>query len=194
MEMNVRLAAERAHVLFVAENWKWHGIGVPTVDQIEEGYLGLAEAAEGFGSASSGRLTVTESELGLEFAVSTGTIDLSGDAIYDDREDANTHILVGGQVIHNVHPEEVCAAEDCAVHNPSDHHMRSWPQYFRTDRGITERICEHGIGHPDPDHMTWYASCHNPQDTRTEGIHGCDGCCQPPIERVLRPAQLSDED
>lgn len=28
-----------------------------------------------------------------------------------------------------------------------------------------ERICPHGVGHPDPD------------DTNPDTVHGCDGCC-----------------
>jgi hypothetical protein len=44
--------------------------------------------------------------------------------------------------------------------------MADWPQHYRDDIGITERICPHGIGHPDPDDI--YAQGH---------VHGCDGCC-----------------
>ena len=33
-----------------------------------------------------------------------------------------------------------------------------------------ERICDHGIGHPDPDEFR----IRNGED---DGIHGCDGCC-----------------
>lgn len=66
------------------------------------------------------------------------------------------------------HPPEKCVGEHCAVHNVSDHHMKDWPQNYRHDRGITERICPHGIGHIDPD------------DPTTDRVHGCDGCCTPP--------------
>lgn len=99
-------------------------------------------------------------------------------------------VLVGGQAITNVHPEEACVGQHCAVHNPSDHHMADWPQHFRcplsdpsgAHPGLMERTCKHGVGHPDPDHMAWYASCHTTRDTRAEGTHGCDGCCQPPTD------------
>lgn len=47
------------------------------------------------------------------------------------------------------------------------HHMAGWPRHYRGDRGIWERICPHGIGHPDPD---------QPLDNG-RGVHGCDGCC-----------------
>ena len=40
-----------------------------------------------------------------------------------------------------------------------------------SDGHFTERLCPHGIGHPDPD------------DTRAaKRIHGCDGCCTHPQE------------
>lgn len=80
----------------------------------------------------------------------------------------NTVILSSGEVLVHVHSEQKCAGEACCIHNPSDHHMRDWPQSWRSDRRIMERICEHGVGHPDPDEI-------NP-DT----LHGCDGCCIPP--------------
>jgi hypothetical protein len=49
--------------------------------------------------------------------------------------------------------------------------MRAFPQHWRTDRKIIERICPHGVGHPDPD---------DPKMMEVyEAIHGCDGCCQP---------------
>lgn len=68
----------------------------------------------------------------------------------------------------DVHDPELCEGEYCCIHNPSDHHMRDWPQNWRQDRRLMERICPHGVGHPDPDEI-------NP-DT----VHGCDGCCTPP--------------
>lgn len=77
--------------------------------------------------------------------------------------------LVGGESIL-AHSKDKCAGTVCAIHNPSDHHMREWPQHWRDDRGIIERICKHGVGHPDPDD---YAI----RTGRDSGIHGCCGCC-----------------
>jgi hypothetical protein len=48
--------------------------------------------------------------------------------------------------------------------------MRSFPQFYRFDRGIMERRCTHNIGHPDPDDI----SIINGVD---DGAHNCDGCC-----------------
>lgn len=58
----------------------------------------------------------------------------------------------------------------CPIHRPTDHHMRAYPQSYRSDRGIMERICPHGVGHPDPDDRRIRSG----EDT---GVHGCDGCC-----------------
>ena len=79
------------------------------------------------------------------------------------------HTLVGGQVLRNVHEPSKCIGQYCTIHNFSNHHMIDWPQNWRSDRGIMERICPHGIGHPDPDDP----KC----QYEYERIHGCDGCC-----------------
>ena len=69
-----------------------------------------------------------------------------------------------------VHPSSACAGQYCTIHNMSDHAMRSFPQHWRADRAIMERICSHGVGHPDPDD-------YNLVINKNEGVHGCDGCC-----------------
>ena len=77
-----------------------------------------------------------------------------------------------GQVIY-VHDELTCRGEHCCIHNPSQHHMVAWPTLWRSDRRLMERVCTHGIGHPDPDHIAFL-----PKDKRRwESVHGCDGCC-----------------
>lgn len=70
----------------------------------------------------------------------------------------------------NVHSPDKCAGTYCPIHNPSNHHMKDWPQHWRADRRIIERICPHGVGHPDPD---------DPAAAGIHSIHGCDGCCNP---------------
>ena len=79
-----------------------------------------------------------------------------------------------GQVIENIHSHQKCAGGPCVIHNPSDHHMREWPTNWRDDRGFMERICPHGIGHPDPD------------DPNADPVHGCDGCCNPRTEDKIK--------
>lgn len=82
-----------------------------------------------------------------------------------------------GVLLTDVHPALECLGRSCVVHNPSDHHMRGWTMVWRGDRGMIERLCHHGIGHPDPDDVSYHV------DILGElfwGIHGCDGCCRRP--------------
>lgn len=69
------------------------------------------------------------------------------------------------EVLPRTHSLDSCRGPVCPIHNRSDHHMRAYPQHFRWSRGIMERICPHGVGHPDPD------------DPTENTVHGCDGCC-----------------
>lgn len=72
-----------------------------------------------------------------------------------------------------VHAENVCMGERaCVVHRPSDHGMRALPMLIR-ETTLTERMCPHGVGHPDPDSVEYFESVDRPGF----GIHGCDGCC-----------------
>lgn len=80
------------------------------------------------------------------------------------------------QILHNVHKPEDCAGRPCVIHNPSDHHMRKWPLHWRDDRMIFERLCPHGIGHPDPDSL-YHERLAADGDEQYVGVHGCDGCC-----------------
>jgi hypothetical protein len=70
----------------------------------------------------------------------------------------------GASALMNVHDESKCFGSTCLIHNPSDHALKDWPYHWRGDIGVMERICPHGIGHPDPDSL-------GPK------THGCDGCC-----------------
>lgn len=56
------------------------------------------------------------------------------------------------------HDRKRCQGRACVVHAPSGHHMADWPTVFRADRGITERLCPHGVGHPDPDDLAYRKS------------------------------------
>lgn len=79
-----------------------------------------------------------------------------------------------------VHDKLKCKGRNCCIHHPSDHHMKDWPLHWRDDINIMERICEHGVGHPDPDDLQFRI---NEYEKRTGndgsflGVHGCDGCC-----------------
>ncbi|MER5754399.1 hypothetical protein [Streptomyces sp. NPDC002088] len=86
-------------------------------------------------------------------------------------------VLVGGQKIL-AHPRKDCIGRHCAVHNPSEHHMSEWRQNFRSDRALTERVCMHGVGHPDPDDLAYKRLMQGADYSPYEGLHGCDGCCR----------------
>jgi len=96
-----------------------------------------------------------------------------------------------GQHLVGVHPAAACAGRVCVIHAPTAHHMRDWPIHWH--HGIFERICPHGVGHPDPDqypHWAQRAAAWRPSlaadilDGPAEvnpwpdmGVHGCCGCC-----------------
>lgn len=74
-----------------------------------------------------------------------------------------------------VHDKEDCQGRHCCIHNPSNHIMKDWPTHWRDDRKLMERICKHGVGHPDPDDLAHKKSIGF--DVEVIGVHGCDGCC-----------------
>jgi hypothetical protein len=80
-----------------------------------------------------------------------------------------------GVVTIRCHDPRNCAGQSgCAIHRPSEHHMRDWRLSFRADKYCMERQCEHGKGHPDPDDLAYHIS----RGQGDVGIHGCDGCCR----------------
>ena len=91
-----------------------------------------------------------------------------------------TYTTGTGQFI-KVHTKQDCVGPFCCIHNPSHHHMREWPTYWLEDRYLMERICPHGIGHPDPDHIAHLSQA--VQDS--ESVHGCDGCCVQEVKEWL---------
>lgn len=82
----------------------------------------------------------------------------------------------GKYELSGTHPvTEDCLEHGCVIHNPSDtrQNREGWPHNWRTDRGIMERICEHGVGHPDHDSAAYLAR----MGLEYENVHGCDFCC-----------------
>ena len=76
-----------------------------------------------------------------------------------------------------VHAKTDCKGEHCVIHNPSNHAMREFPTHWREDRALMERICPHGIEHPDPDDIAFKRAIAGEKHARYEAVHGCDGCC-----------------
>lgn len=75
-----------------------------------------------------------------------------------------------------VHAPGRCGGEMCCIHNPSAHALSDRPLHWRDDRAIMERICVHGVGHPDPDDAAWRKRSGRDPDG-WDNVHGCDGCC-----------------
>lgn len=71
-----------------------------------------------------------------------------------------------------VHGRDVCAGSYCCIHNPSKHPLDQAALNWRGH--IMERVCDHGIGHPDPDDLAWRER----RGWDPSGVHGCDGCCR----------------
>lgn len=84
-----------------------------------------------------------------------------------------TTATIHGIEFNSVHHPSECKGRHCIVHWPVHTHMDDWPVVYRADRGIWERKCPHGIGHPDPSQFDYW------QETGQmfEAVHGCDGCC-----------------
>ena len=80
-------------------------------------------------------------------------------------------VCESGGVLVNIHQPDRCAGRPCCIHDPSDHPLRDAPLFWRS-AGFMERICEHRIGHPDPDDVLVRSNA-------GYEIHGCDGCCNP---------------
>lgn len=84
-----------------------------------------------------------------------------------------------GQQLFNVHTPDMCEGRACVLHNRSEHSTRHMKLVARIP-GLgsikplhMERICKHGVGHPDPDDMEYWKSV----GEESMGVHGCDGCC-----------------
>ena len=90
--------------------------------------------------------------------------------------DERNTLHITGQVI-STHRRNTCLDYWCAVHNPSPHHMRDWPQQWDDIKNCIVRVCTHGQAHIDPDN--------NGVDARFYKTHHqeCDGCCIPQVTR-----------
>jgi hypothetical protein len=87
---------------------------------------------------------------------------------------SETYTTSFNQRLTNIHDAGTCLKEYCSIHNWSDHPLKNAPQKWREDKGLMERICKHGVGHPDPDEIGL--------EYGGRGVHGCDGCCVEAVE------------
>lgn len=81
-------------------------------------------------------------------------------------------VTVANGTMTRVHQPDQCEGHPCWVHRPSSHHMNTWPIFWRSDRTTAERLCEHEVGHPDPDDAAYHQRL-----GRDVSAHHCDDCC-----------------
>lgn len=108
-----------------------------------------------------------------------GNMYVPKDGLYLDALDI--FVTGKGQMLHNVHRAEACEGQDaCVIHKPSEHSMRLFATNWRDGGPFDvkpphmERICPHGVGHPDPDDVAY----HKAHGRDYISVHGCDGCCR----------------
>jgi hypothetical protein len=82
-----------------------------------------------------------------------------------------------------VHTKRQCAAtrkaggpKGCAIHNPTPHRLSGSKRVLRATT-LIEDICEHGVGHPDPDSAAYLDWRDGYEGKYGYFVHGCDGCC-----------------
>jgi hypothetical protein len=63
-----------------------------------------------------------------------------------DATDASFGAHQGVAVLENVHPATACDGRHCVIHNPSNHHMRSWPLVWRDDKWSVPDLVDTGLG------------------------------------------------
>lgn len=85
-----------------------------------------------------------------------------------------------GPTVLRTHPASACSGQPCCIHAPSDHPLSTATMNWRADRNLMERICDHGVGHPDPDDIEYKRRTMHPRIFKDYAfeIHGCDGCCK----------------
>ena len=103
--------------------------------------------------------------------------EVDGDEFEELTGDLPSYTTGTGQLLRGVHDPSQCEGRGCVIHHPSEHHMREWPTNWRSGGLLDikpphmERICPHGVGHPDPDDLAFVGDA--------IAVHGCDGCCKP---------------
>lgn len=97
---------------------------------------------------------------------------------------SNDAIFLADGTLLKTHHDSMCSGHHCSIHNPSDHPLRDAPLNWRDDYYLMERICPHGIGHPDPDDLAHKkrVMTSGEYDNHAFGVHGCDRCCHWPAE------------
>ncbi|MBD8057841.1 hypothetical protein IC607_02525 [Cellulomonas sp. JH27-2] len=82
-----------------------------------------------------------------------------------------------GHGLLRTHGRRECSGPNCPIHNPSEHPLADAPLLWREDGGFMERLCPHGVGHPDVDRLAHTMRTQGESATRRIARHACDGCC-----------------
>ena len=87
---------------------------------------------------------------------------------------AVTFVTAKGNELTTHKPNAECWELGCVIHCPTQSPANDgdWPYNWR-ENGVMERICPHGVGHPDRDSVNF----HKRGGHDWVAIHGCDGCC-----------------
>lgn len=123
--------------------------------------------------------------VGLNDGIVTVVVDALPDGWFF--KERNVFYTGVGQRLATIHGEGPdCHERGCVLHNPSKHHLRHMKTSWRGDRYLMERICEHGVGHPDPDDQAYKKLNWEPSRAAADAVHGCDGCCAKPERKPRR--------
>lgn len=79
--------------------------------------------------------------------------------------------LESGQELQT-HRWDECSGQWCVIHNPLPGPWALWPRSWRSDRGLMERTCPCGVGHPAAEMYLWAGFAPGSL------VHGCCGRCQ----------------
>jgi hypothetical protein len=82
-------------------------------------------------------------------------------------------LLESGQKLKH-HVKAYCSG-NCCLHGTSTYVSCKAPRQWRSDRGIIEHVCPHGVGHPCRAGLEYATIVGKHHD---DGVHGCDGCCR----------------
>lgn len=77
-----------------------------------------------------------------------------------------------------VHAKNSDCDAGCVIHNPTLEPHKDWPTHWRVGEYLMERVCPHGVGHPDLDHLEFVRKIKGEEYAHSQSIHGCDGCCK----------------
>lgn len=75
--------------------------------------------------------------------------------------------------LKNVHDKDFCAGQICVMHNPINGDFRRLLLVWENNVKRYERVCEHGVTHPDPSQFAFWRATGQEQ----LGTHPCDRCC-----------------